>query len=217
MKRLVFALALIVSLVFATSQASAVIIISNFPPANDNSGSTVASITDLFAKGAGFTMPAGLPYQLDSVTMRLTRNDVSATMVLNLFGDTGGNPVGPSLVSFVIPAFGLGTSDITFTPSASFTLLPSTTYWLAATGASPTADGIIWRASSPGITPTGVATSAGYRFSSVGTYPPTGGSSILNTYQINGTQVPEPSTLAIWSLLGALGITIGWWRRKRET
>jgi probable HAF family extracellular repeat protein len=27
--------------------------------------------------------------------------------------------------------------------------------------------------------------------------------------------VPEPSTLIIWSLLGALGIGVGWWRRKR--
>ncbi len=27
--------------------------------------------------------------------------------------------------------------------------------------------------------------------------------------------VPEPSTLIIWSLLGALGITVGWWRKRR--
>ena len=29
------------------------------------------------------------------------------------------------------------------------------------------------------------------------------------------TVIPEPSTFIIWSLLGALGITVGWWRRKR--
>ena len=28
--------------------------------------------------------------------------------------------------------------------------------------------------------------------------------------------IPEPSTLAIWSLLGALSITVGWWRRRRK-
>jgi len=28
------------------------------------------------------------------------------------------------------------------------------------------------------------------------------------------TTVPEPSTFIIWSLLGALGITVGWWRRR---
>jgi len=27
--------------------------------------------------------------------------------------------------------------------------------------------------------------------------------------------VPEPSTFIIWSLLGALGVTVGWWRRRR--
>jgi hypothetical protein len=27
--------------------------------------------------------------------------------------------------------------------------------------------------------------------------------------------VPEPSTVIIWSLLGGLGVTIGWWRRRK--
>ena len=30
-----------------------------------------------------------------------------------------------------------------------------------------------------------------------------------------GTVIPEPSTFIIWSLLGALSLTIGWWRRRR--
>jgi len=30
------------------------------------------------------------------------------------------------------------------------------------------------------------------------------------------TLIPEPSTLVIWSLLGAIGITIGWWRPRRK-
>jgi hypothetical protein len=29
------------------------------------------------------------------------------------------------------------------------------------------------------------------------------------------TSVPEPATLAIWSLLGTLAIGIGWWRKRR--
>jgi len=28
--------------------------------------------------------------------------------------------------------------------------------------------------------------------------------------------IPEPSTFIIWSLLGTLGIIVGWWRRRRE-
>jgi hypothetical protein len=27
--------------------------------------------------------------------------------------------------------------------------------------------------------------------------------------------IPEPCTLIVWSLLGASGVTLGWWRRKR--
>ena len=30
------------------------------------------------------------------------------------------------------------------------------------------------------------------------------------------SQIPEPSAFIIWSLLGALGITVGWWRRPRR-
>ncbi len=29
------------------------------------------------------------------------------------------------------------------------------------------------------------------------------------------SSIPEPSTFIIWSLLGALGITVGWWRRRK--
>jgi hypothetical protein len=29
------------------------------------------------------------------------------------------------------------------------------------------------------------------------------------------SEVPEPSTLIIWSLLGGLGIAMGWWRRRK--
>jgi MYXO-CTERM domain-containing protein len=38
-----------------------------------------------------------------------------------------------------------------------------------------------------------------------------GGSGVLRA-----SVVPEPSTLIIWSLLGALGIAVGWWRRRRR-
>jgi hypothetical protein len=34
-------------------------------------------------------------------------------------------------------------------------------------------------------------------------------------YIVEFDTVPEPSTLIIWSLLGGLGIGIGWWRRRR--
>ncbi len=33
--------------------------------------------------------------------------------------------------------------------------------------------------------------------------------------QMSGSNIPEPATLVIWSLLGALAAGIGWWRRRK--
>ena len=64
-------------------------------------------------------------------------------------------------------------------------------YWIVVTAFAD------WSASTPGIAPTGIATSLGYRF---GTDPPTGPESIQVSFQVDGTpvsaSVPEPSSLA---------------------
>lgn len=43
------------------------------------------------------------------------------------------------------------------------------------------------------------------------------GTSVLQFYEMDASAqpIPEPSTLAIWSLLGTLGAGTGWWRRCR--
>jgi hypothetical protein len=33
--------------------------------------------------------------------------------------------------------------------------------------------------------------------------------------EFGGTVIPEPSTFIIWPLLGALGITVGYWQRRQ--
>ncbi len=33
--------------------------------------------------------------------------------------------------------------------------------------------------------------------------------------KFESSPIPEPTALIVWSLLGALGVTIGWWRRRR--
>jgi len=35
------------------------------------------------------------------------------------------------------------------------------------------------------------------------------------TSQLLNSTIPEPGSIIVWSLLGALGITAGWWRRRR--
>jgi len=38
----------------------------------------------------------------------------------------------------------------------------------------------------------------------------------LDNVQLEEAVIPEPSTFAIWSLLGVIGITVGWWRRHNK-
>jgi hypothetical protein len=45
-------------------------------------------------------------------------------------------------------------------------------------------------------------------------WPGAGGEHQLGEIELFGVVVPEPSTLAIWSLLALLGIGVGWRRRK---
>ena len=40
-------------------------------------------------------------------------------------------------------------------------------------------------------------------------------SGVLTATDSGGGAIPEPTTLVIWSLLGTLGIVVGWWRRRK--
>lgn len=199
-------------LCLAANRGQAEIIISNYDDATNNTSTTIAADNGNFSKAAGFTLPIGYDYALESVVLRLTRNDPNATMQLDLFGDVGGNPGGAPVVSFTIPSFS-GTGDVTFTPLSPFTLSAGTTYWLAATGSSPTIDGILWL-STPGgsLSYTGIATSNEFRFDATGVYPPQGYDDYYeNTYQVNGTAlsaVPAPTSIVLVGMgLGMLGLS----------
>ena len=176
-------------------------IISNHP---GNDGTQTAGINDATrTKGMGFTMPGGLGYTLDAVTLRLEFTTVDVTPVIEIYSDAGGVP-GASLTTLNNPgSFDLGIGDYAFTPAGSFTLEADTSYWIVASSSLATYS---WKASSPSETPTGVATHIGATF---GAYPPTGTSGILTTYFVDATVVPAPGSLA---LLGLAGLAV---RRRR--
>ena len=176
-------------------------IISNHP-GNDATQTAGINATTR-TKGMGFTMPGGLDYTLDSVTLRLDLTTTDVSPRIEIYSDAGGVP-GSSLTTLVNPgSFGLGIGDYAFTPASSFTLEAGQNYWIIA---SSTLGTYSWKASSPAETPTGLATHLGATF---GAYPASGTSGILTTYFVDATVVPAPGSLA---LLGLAGLAV---RRRR--
>ncbi len=182
--------------------ASADPVISNLP-GNDLTQTAGINGTTR-TKGMGFAMPAGTDYFLDDVVARLNITDLTVRPVFEVFSDAGGSP-GAWLTTLANPAItSLGIANYSFTPSGSFTLVGGTSYWIIASSANATYD---WKANSPSITPTGIATHIGATF---GSYVPSSPSSILVSYQINGTVVPAPGAFAVLSFGGLLAA-----RRRR--
>lgn len=199
-------------LLTAASTASAGVIISNL---NGNDGTQTAGIDDLRNKGMGFTMASGNDYSLDFVTLRLditgTPGDVDP--IVQIWSNVGGSP-GAALTTLSDPLISAtGINNYVFSATAPFTLLADTTYWLVVSGAVG-ASGFDWKASSPAVTPTGIATHFGAKFDTNG-LPPTGNSSIINSYSINASEiagVPVPGSIA---LLG-IGLAGFGYRRCRQ-
>ncbi|MFG0284731.1 MAG: choice-of-anchor R domain-containing protein [Phycisphaerales bacterium JB039] len=172
------------ALTVVAATAGADEIISNLP---GNDGSQSAALEGGRIKAMGFTMPAGEDYNLDSVDVRL---DVTGDVdpLVRIFSDSGGVPT-TELAELVDPAvIGVGIETYSFTPPATLALEGGQTYWIVVYNIG--AGSIDWKASSPGIIPTGIATHAGGYFSTTsGPLPPTTSSTILNSYGVQATPV----------------------------
>ena len=163
-------------------------------------------------KALAFTLPAGNNYSLDNVILRLENYETGDAPLVQIRNDVGGSDPGSTvLANFTNPTpQGVGVFNYTFTPTSPFTFAAVTKYWLYVN----TIGQFFWNASKPGQTPTGIATSSGFKFSN------DSGSSfvdsdVLNSFQINATEItgpvastPEPSAIAALSLfgLGLLGV-----------
>ena len=196
-KTLLLAPWLCLVLVLAASNAQAIELISNL---DGNDASQSADLDELRNKGMGFTMP-GDEYVLDSVTLRLETFGANVLPIVEIWDDNAGNP-GAFLVLLNNPVFAAsGIANYDFVPPAAFTLSPNTTYWIVAYGQAG-GDRYDWKASSPAVLPTGLATHAGAKFDTNGP-PPTNNSSIICSYAVNGSAGPTAVESSTWGSVKA--------------
>lgn len=208
-KRIVVALALCALYVSAAHANTSATIISNYPPANDSTQS--AFLNDQRIKAIAFTMPAaGDDYFLTGVRLRLGNYDPNETVILQIREHTGSNtaPGANVLMTFTgPPGQGVANADYGFTPNGTLTLQAGSSYWVYVGGFA--GQSFDWKASSPGIVPTGIATYGANLFTTNA-----GGSwsnsTIINTFLIEGKLVPSPGLAAFGVGLAAIGL-----RRRR--
>ena len=164
--------------------------IGNYPFTNDDT--QAAGLNNLRIKAMGFTMGTD-PYDLSSITLRLSSYDPSDFPVATIRDDVAGNP-GAILHTLISPGSqGPGTFDYSFMVDGSFLFQANTVYWL--TVGAPAGVSFDWEGSLPAVIPTGPgATHLGGRFTTNGGTSWTS-SAIVNTYEVLGDPVPEPATL----------------------
>lgn len=202
-------------LCLAATGASGETFLSNL----DGNDATFTSLNDgTRSKAMGFTIGSS-PITLSSVTLRLEiANPALTTMDVALFSDSGSAAPGSRLVTLDNPVItATGIANYSFTAPSPVALTTSSSYWIVARDLG-SATASRWMASSPAVTPTdpfgspAQATHLGTKFSTGGTYPPSGASSTLASYAL--ISVPEPA-----ETVGLVGLGLGafaWVRQRRR-
>jgi hypothetical protein len=193
----------------AALPSQAAVLIGNLPPTNDNARTTIIATVVNVRQAVSFTLPSGSDYNLNDAILRLGNYGAGATPVVEIRNDSGGiNPGNTVLATLTTPASqGSGIFDYTFTPSTPFMFMAGTKYWLYAYTNSGSYD---WMASSPGVTPTGIATFNENRTSGNGGAS-WSNSPTLTSFQINATPkttttVPESQPLSGLGVLAVVGV-----------
>ena len=183
-------------------------------PPTLGSGVTLGQTSNIFtccgvtrSAAVGFTVPSGTAYSLDNIQVFLVSDGNSPSpLSALLYQDAGGNPGGSPVadLSRSITIFNAQPLVFTLTPSAAFTLIPSTTYWLVLNAIPADDRNISWMGTSDANPYSGVLSYAGSKVSNSAALPSAPATSNLifavDGTALTGSGVPEPGTLV---LLGA--------------
>lgn len=172
-----------------------------------------ATVDNNFAVSQSFF--AGSTVTLDTVTLRLTLNPISAGLAINLHANNAGSPAASSLAGLTFqsgPGNG-GAGLYVYTAPANLTLTSGSTYWVVATAA---ASLTAWNATSS-VNQTGTSGwSIGDDHKVRGFGGAWGLTSDTMFLSLDATPVPEPEAVAWACGTGLLGFA-GWrrWQRAR--
>jgi len=182
---------------------NAAVLIGNTSP---NTPTTVIPMSPTTNRAYKFTVPAGFSYRLDDVVLQLTNyNSTLDNPVVQILSDGGTNPNPANVLTTLTNPAGsnggtLPGAPFTFSPATpAFAFSPSTSYWLYV-AATPGASAFSWVNTNPLTNPSGIASFNSFRGTSDGGtnwFTP----GVRPIFQINVTQVPEPSA---W--LGVLAV-----------
>jgi hypothetical protein len=209
-----FLLSAVIALVTATSALPATLAVSNLgetslgnaaisPFGGDANGSALAQAFTTGTLAPGFTA-----FNLDSLTFSLSEQggDAPGSVTVQLYTVGGGNIPGTLLATLTGPdPVGSTPANYSYTPTAPFSLAPSTTYFAVLTTTQPSvSSGPFYRAAVTGSTSeTGLPGWSIADFSRQN-----GGGSVWVSdspvqLEVMATAVPEPSSVAL--LAGVLG------------
>ncbi len=198
----------------ATSSASRAdqILIGNLP-SNEQAQGLVSSGTQ---RAVSFTT-SGTAFNVSSVTFTLI-NYISSTdtaIVTFRLDDGSDAPSATVFASLTAPVSESNSAgNFVFTPISAITMAGNTKYWLVIAAGSET-ETFSWMRSNPVEEPTGTATFGSQEISENGGATWQAGDSGAHSFQVNGSAVPEPSTVALVGL-GAGAVLLAHRRRRRS-
>lgn len=206
-------------LCLAAGSSSADLLVGNLSQGNAGGASGISSDTELLANA--FTTPSTIPANvavLESIELRLGSSSGSQTATISLWTDSAGSPGtplgGPGFNSQSVSG---PEATYSFTPTATFLFDPSTTYWVVLQIDSVEEGEIDWGYTFPGQDPGSVAGASingdAYSSNSGASWSPASGPYL---FAVNGTAIPEPSSVTL-TLTGMVLAVVNLYRRPARS